>query len=57
MNEQRIDVLVEAGRLSATEVDSLGESVLGRALRRRKDDDSAEGLWNGPPIAQFTDSM
>ena len=57
MNEQRIDVLVEAGRLSTAEVDSLGESVLGRALRRRKDDDSADGLLTGPPIARFTDSM
>jgi hypothetical protein len=58
MTDERIDVvLVEAAWLSPADIDSLGDSVLGGALRRLEADSSGGGSGTGIPIAAFQDSV
>jgi hypothetical protein len=57
LTDQRLEALtIDAERLSPADVESLGESVLGRALRRRE---AGSGGYspNGAPIAEFQDLM
>lgn len=53
--ESTDSVIVKTGRLPPAAVVALGESVLGRALKRRQGD--ADGLGPSIPIAAFQDSM
>jgi FXSXX-COOH protein len=46
---------IEVGRLSPADMDSLGDSVLGAALRRLEADDGDGASETSTPIASFSD--
>ncbi len=58
MTDERVDIaIIEVGRLSPADVDSLGDSVLGGALRRLEADGSRGGSGASTPIAAFQDCL
>lgn len=60
VTDEQIDTsTIEVGRLSSADVEELGESVLGGAVRRRlKEGEGSVGVWSASnPIAAFQDSI
>jgi hypothetical protein len=54
MTDEPVDIaIIEVGKLSPADMDSLGDSVLGAALRRLEADDGASET--STPIASFSD--
>jgi hypothetical protein len=56
VTDEPIDIpTIEVGGLSPADIDSLGGSVLGCALRRLEADASAGGSGSSTPLAAFSD--